>query len=297
MPSIKKEEKEKGMAFSSFAHIPDLRSLEFAVVLREEGNGEDIVARMLPMSRIVPGPPLEKKVRSPQRSAQCVCPDCVSQRLRLQELKDFNEGLMDELEESQVLITTATDKLEVAEKKNRSIEAQNEELEQQLNELDQRTALLEIEAEDGQRQKRELKKKVSQLDAEIDKLRKQTEERIKERELALRSNQCEVVFGEPKFHSLSSPPAVDEVFVNSLDLWDGTYGGSTGKQNDFISSLVRPSTTPGRTIADFKMPTPPYLTTAMTKIRPKTNEVKGKLRLSQQRGGAATSTSNFGGGL
>jgi hypothetical protein len=289
----KGESPDTHMAFSSFAHIPDLQSLEFAVILREEGNGEELVSRMLPMSRIVPGQPVERKVREQpvaiSTKIPCTRPECVAQRNRIQEMMDANEMLQDQLDEVEGSIRSVMNKIDNLEKSNKQAETANDELETQMTELDQRSALLEIEAEEGTRQKRELNKKVAQLEAEIEKLVAQTEERNKQREMAVAASSNQVVFApfnwsrgpEPLpndangYATRDTTESDEKVFVASLDLWDGTYGGSAAKQSDFISSTLRPSTTPGRT---FRMPTPPYI--AAAKARASTpGGAKGKGRL------------------
>ncbi|GMH77822.1 hypothetical protein TL16_g07545 [Triparma laevis f. inornata] len=215
------------MAFSSFAHIPDLQSLEFAVVLREEGNGEDIVSRMLPMSRIVPGEIKErerpKKTVAPISTKEpCVRPECMANRNRIQEMQDTNDAVREQLEDVEIGIRQLMAKLEGIDKSNKVNDQQNEELEGNLSTLDQQIGLLEIEAE--------------------------------ERLQALKSNQNELVFN-PRSHK-SSSSAYDKVSVRSLDMWDSNWGGSPTKQTEFLASTIRPKTTPGRV---FKMPTPKYL--------------------------------------
>ena len=282
------------MAFSSFAHIPDLQSLEFAVVLREEGNAEEIVSRMLPMSRIVPGEPVEKKKREApvamSTKIPCTRPECVAARNRLQDMEDANEALQDQLDEVEDGIRSVMNKMENIDKANKSAETQNDELETQMNELDQQSAALEIEAEEGSRQKRELNKKVAQLQAEIDKFMKETKDRDDQRERAAASNQVEVVFKpfnwtrgpEPEvnddkgYATKSTSEKEEKLFVASLDLWDGTYGGSAAKQSEFLGKTLRPRTTPGRT---FRMPTPPYMAAAKARaMTPGGAKSKGRLR-------------------
>ena len=266
------------MAFSSFSHIGDLQSLSFAVVLREEGNGEDIVARMLPMSRIVPGVPEEKKKKREPRVAEtkepCKRPECEAQRSRLQEMRDANDLLQDQLDEAAAAAGAAESKAESAADANRAALAANDELEARMSELDQKSAALEIEEEEGARQKRELRKKAEQLEKEIEKLRKQTEDRNRQREEAAASNQVEVVFASHApfnragFNRAGSATrsvgeTEERLFVESLDLWDRSYGGSAAKQSAFLSETLRPCTAPTRVL---KMPTPPYVVEAMAKM-------------------------------
>ena len=247
------------MAFSSFAHIPDLQSLEFAVVLREEGNGEDIVSRMLPMSRIVPGEVKErerpKKAPAPISTKDpCTRPECMANRNRIQEMQDTNDAVREQLEDVEIGIRQMMAKLEGIEKSNKVNDQQNEELESNLSSLDQQISVLEIEAEEGNRTKRELYKKIEQEKAAIAHSEKLTEERNQQGEQALKSNQNELIFGGKNFHSKAN--LFDKVSVSSLDLWDSNWGGSPSKQTEFLASTVRPKTTPGRV---FKMPTPKYL--------------------------------------
>eukprot|EP00518_Triparma_eleuthera_P001357 CAMPEP_0182462166 /NCGR_PEP_ID=MMETSP1319-20130603/6524_1 /TAXON_ID=172717 /ORGANISM="Bolidomonas pacifica, Strain RCC208" /LENGTH=295 /DNA_ID=CAMNT_0024661561 /DNA_START=97 /DNA_END=983 /DNA_ORIENTATION=+ len=222
-----KNPEQHGMAFSAFAHIPDLQSLEFAVVLREEGNGEDIVSRMLPMSRIVPGEVKEREKKKPaapiSTKEPCTRPECMANRNRIQEMQDANEAVREQLEEVEIGIRQMMAKLEGLEKSNRSADQQNDELEGTNNELEQQIGMLEIEAEEGNRQKRDLHKKIAQLEKEIEMFMKQTEERNKQREQALKSNQNEVNFGGKGFKTSAEP--FDKLFVSSLDMWDRQWGG------------------------------------------------------------------------
>lgn len=155
------------MAFSSFAHIPDLQSLEFAVVLREEGNGEDIVSRMLPMSRIVPGEIKErerpKKTVAPISTKEpCVRPECMANRNRIQEMQDTNDAVREQLEDVEIGIRQLMAKLEGIDKSNKVNDQQNEELEGNLSTLDQQIGLLEIEAEEVREKKRKKRKRGSE---------------------------------------------------------------------------------------------------------------------------------------
>ena len=55
------------LAYSSFSHIGDVQNLSFAVGLREdEEHAELYVQKILPMCKIVPGKPLEKRKRTTQ---------------------------------------------------------------------------------------------------------------------------------------------------------------------------------------------------------------------------------------
>jgi len=244
---------DKGIAFSSFAHIHDLQALEFAVVLREDGNGEDIVSRMLPMSRIVPGEKKEKEKRVPKppkvdTKTPCPRPECVANKNRIQEMQDVNLGLMEQLEDLDAAIRGGINKLEEVDKQNKAAEDANEELEGQMQEIDQQAATLEIEAEDGLRQKRDLLNKVKQLEAEIEMYEKQAEERRQQMENAMKATTSEVVFGAGR-----GGGSLDATLTQSLDLWNEK---DTAAQGNFLANLNRPKTTPGRI---FKMPAPEYM--------------------------------------
>ncbi|GMI51365.1 hypothetical protein ScalyP_jg969 [Parmales sp. scaly parma] len=253
---------DKGIAFSSFAHIHDLQALEFAVVLREEGNGEDIVSRMLPMSRIVPGEVKVKEKRVPKQTPistkePCTRPECMQNKCRTDEMLDTNEGLREQLEDLDGAIGSSVNKLSAIDKQNKAADDQNEELQGAMQEIEQQAATLEIEAEEGSRQKRDLLNKVAQLEAEVVKFNKQAEDRRMQMENAMKATKSEVVFGRsPQKNSL------DSLFVSSLDLWDIN---DTIAQENFLANTNRPKTTPGRV---FRAPVPEYMKRAQQQQTP-----------------------------
>jgi hypothetical protein len=55
---------ESHPAYSSFSHIEGLANLAFSVGLREDGGTDDVVSKIIPMARIVPGVPIERRIRS-----------------------------------------------------------------------------------------------------------------------------------------------------------------------------------------------------------------------------------------
>ena len=95
------------MAFSNFSHLEDqpgaLSILKFVVGMSGVGGAaaaEDAVARMLPMSKIVPGKPIERRVRAAPEGGKS------EDRIAVEENPDIKFGLKIVLGACRVPITT-----------------------------------------------------------------------------------------------------------------------------------------------------------------------------------------------
>jgi len=205
----------KLLAYSSFSHIEDVRSLSFAVGLREDSNIEETIGRIIPMSKIIPGVKMEKQRKGVAKNIDdCQIPECIARQNRYRDLADANLPLRNHYEELETQMERAVKKFSMMEKANKVVESANEKLQQQLDSLKGRSSILDVEVSQGQKVNSELKKKLAGLESEIGTLRAQAEERRIQREQAERSSSVEVVFGPRKF-----PPCPDSNEVTALSNW------------------------------------------------------------------------------
>lgn len=108
--------------YSDFSHMAakegNISNIKFAVGLRED-NPDDIIARVFPMAKIVPGVIKEKPIRKKSiifEEKNCLRPDCINRKEKLYELKDENDELKIKLKGIENRIETARNKISLTEK-------------------------------------------------------------------------------------------------------------------------------------------------------------------------------------
>jgi len=107
--------------YSDFSHMAakeGISNIKFAVGLRED-NPDEIIARVFPMTKIIPGIVKEKPVRKKSikiEEKNCLRPDCINRKEKLYELKDENEELKIKLKGIENRIETARNKISLTEK-------------------------------------------------------------------------------------------------------------------------------------------------------------------------------------
>jgi len=235
------------LAYSSFSHIDELPDLYMAVGLRNEKDDvQEVIDRILPMSRIVPGKKAEKRTVSNIGTIEdCEVPECLARQDRYRELGNANNSVKTQYEELEMHIKLTVNKLHMMEKTNTAVEGSNDKLQEQLDELRSHSRILEAESQQWILQNTELKKRLNLLEAEISKLRAQADERRSVKEQAEKSASVEVVFAPRRSPIKLSRESRD---VADLDDWgddrsdtsstDGRRGG--GKQGAF--TLMTPKT-------------------------------------------------------
>ena len=192
------------LAFSSFSHITDMPTLTMSVGLREdEKKTEEWVAKIIPMAKIIPGEPIERKIRSAVDladsdvlEAAMEVPEYVELQERLRNLVASNAKARDECEAMEASIRMLTNKIAIGEAKTQTLEEANDAKIEALHETNSRKAVIEIDVKECTRVNLQLQTQVNGLNREVDKLAAQVEERLREaRRAACRDPQ--VVFGPP----------------------------------------------------------------------------------------------------
>ena len=190
-------------AYSSFSHIEGVSNLAFSVGLREDqAVADEIVSKILPMSKIVPGEPVERRIRrlmadlgdTDLEAAALEIPEYVELQDRLRELTSANASLRAQIEDIEGQIKLAQNKQAIAERNAKTIETNNDKLGEELDEVKSRTAILEVEAEETARENGELRAIVATKQGEIDKLEAQIAERRRLIAETQTSSTVEVIF-------------------------------------------------------------------------------------------------------
>lgn len=168
------------LAYSSFSHIGDLNDLSFAVGLREDDQTiDETIKRIIPMSRIVPGKPLQQKKHGKHSSKfnmPCELPECVVVRRRLKELVASTREIERDGQEIELKFKLATDKLAMLERSNKRAEDENDVLQEQLDEVRGRATITRVETDQAVTVNDEISRRLQTLEEEIASLRKQAAE-------------------------------------------------------------------------------------------------------------------------
>jgi len=78
--------KEPHPVYSDFVHLQSMDDLKFSVGLREE-NADEMLAKIAPLARYVPGKPIERKIKKVvQEQKPCVADLCLSRKQKLDEI-------------------------------------------------------------------------------------------------------------------------------------------------------------------------------------------------------------------
>lgn len=209
-------------AYSSFSHIGDVHNLSFAVGLREdEANAELFVQKILPMCRIVPGKPLEKRQRrAPEEGVEVLeVPEIVEMRERLANIVRGNEQLEEEHASWSAKLNDATENLQAMEKRIFMLDEEVDQLNEQLMEERNRSLVANMDAEAVKKCNTELNKQVQRAEVTIAKLEAELGEKTTQLEALKACSDLDMVFGA----SDKDAPHKDDVRaaheVEDLDYW------------------------------------------------------------------------------
>jgi len=188
------------LAYSSFSHIGDVQNLSFAVGLREdEEHAELYVQKILPMCKIVPGKPLEKRKRTTQAVDVDVdaieVPEIIEMRNRLKEIMRGCDKM--EKEEHQVVLDLkqAAERLETLEKRSSQIDEQLDGYNEQLTEERNRSMVASMDAEQVKLSHTELCQQVDIAEVAITKLESELADKRRQLQALEECSDLEMVFG------------------------------------------------------------------------------------------------------
>ncbi|KAJ1463195.1 hypothetical protein M885DRAFT_556908 [Pelagophyceae sp. CCMP2097] len=209
------------LAYSSFSHIGEVQNLSFAVGLRAPRREDDetaalYVQRILPMCKIVPGKPLERRRNSIPAEATPAVPEIVEMRARLRELHRSNDKMESECDAVDQQYKDVSDKLESVEKRSRQIDEQLDQLNDQLAEERNRSRMAGLDSEQVKQAHGDLREQVANSEVVISKLEAELLEKRRQLAQLESCSDLEMVFGLRK-HEPNKQDLVDAVAVASLD--------------------------------------------------------------------------------
>lgn len=165
--------------YSDFSHMSaqqGIGNIRFAVSLREE-NPDAIVARVFPLTKIIPVEIKEKKKpKKPKKQEEKVCarPDCAARKDKLNELKDENKALRDNLQAIGTKLETTRNKISLTEKSILMAEEKNDTLNGQIEEAQNRIISMESDVEKAEIFNQTLRRQLEALQQEIENINAQT---------------------------------------------------------------------------------------------------------------------------
>ena len=166
--------------YSDFSHMTakqGIGGIKFAVGLRED-NPDELIARVFPMTKIVPGVKKEKKVRKVEKKVEektCSRADCSARKDKMHELQDENKHLRMKLKNLEDRIETARNKISLTEKSIIMTEEKNDVLNGQIEDAQGRIFTIEADVEKGEKINSTLRRQLSGLQQDIERIKSETE--------------------------------------------------------------------------------------------------------------------------
>lgn len=168
--------------YSDFSHMSaaqGIGNIRFAVGLREE-NPDVLIARVFPLTKIVPVPQKEKKPKpKPKPKVEekaCTRPDCAARKERLVELRDENSGLRRKVKMLEDRLETTRNKITLTDKSILLAEEKNDNLNGQIEEARNRILTMEQSVEKAESFNQTLRRQLEALQAEIEHIKNDTQD-------------------------------------------------------------------------------------------------------------------------
>lgn len=175
-PSPPKEQPHP--VYSDFSHIATsmgIGNTKFAVGLRES-NSEELINRILPLAKVVPGQKKERVIRKFEKEEKiCSRPECVARRETFQEMNSENEHLRVMLRKAEGKVSAARNRVALSEKSVDMAEARNEALRAQIDEAQAKIVSVESVVEKSEGRNQVLRNQYLGLQQEIESLKAQAE--------------------------------------------------------------------------------------------------------------------------
>ena len=193
--------------YSDFAHMPSsggLGTIKFAVGLRED-NAEEMIHRVFPMTKIVPGVPKEKKKKEVKKKVEekpCERPDCSARKEKLVELQSENKGLRQSFKVLEGKIETTKNKITFTEKAIIMAEEKNDTLNGQIEEALARIQAIEQDVQKGESFNITLRNQLALIQEEIAEVNRNTEDQNQQLQDMLEHKEDQkIVFGGRDGHN------------------------------------------------------------------------------------------------
>jgi chromosome segregation ATPase len=203
--------------YSDFSHMSatqGIGNIRFAVSLRES-NPDAIVARVFPLTKIVPVEIKEKKPKKKPKKVEekaCARPDCAARKDKLNELKDENKLLKMKVKAMEGRVETTRNKITLTEKSILMAEEKNDTLNGQIEEAQNRILSITNDVDKAESFNQTLRRQFQSLQQEIESIKAQTMEQNRQlQELLEDKTERKIVFS--KKSKLADNPLASEVSV------------------------------------------------------------------------------------
>jgi chromosome segregation ATPase len=178
-------------------------NIRFAVGLREE-NPDALVARVFPMTKIIPVQIKEKKpkkVVKKQEEKACSRPDCAARKDKLSELKDVNKFVRDNLRSLETKLETTRNKIALTEKSILMAEEKNDTVNGQIEEAQNRIISIQSDVDKAEVFNQTLRRQLQALQHDIENINSQTVQATSElQDLLEDKTERKIVFSKDQKH-------------------------------------------------------------------------------------------------
>lgn len=218
-PNRDKNSKEKTLpVYSDFSHMSaaqGIGNIRFAVGLREE-NADAIIARVFPLTKIVPVAKKEEKPKpKPKPKVEekpCIRPDCAARKEKLSELKNENRGLRMKVETLANRLETTRNKIGLTDKSIIMAEEKNDSLNGQIEEARNRITQMVQNVDKAEVFNQALRRQLQTLQQEIENIRNDTKDQQQQlQELLEDKSERKIVFARSSEHQ--DPRLANEVSI------------------------------------------------------------------------------------
>lgn len=205
--------------YSDFSHMSmadgGIGNVRFVVGLREE-NPDAILARVFPMTKIIPTEvkekPKKKKKEKKVEDKVCVRPDCAARKDKLTTMKDENRSLRQKVKALEGRVETVRNKVALTEKSIIMAEEKNDSLNGQIEDAQSKIESMNVDVDKAESFNRTLRNQLQLLQQEIENIKNQTDEATVElQELLEDKTERRIVFSRDPKHR--NPQLASEVSV------------------------------------------------------------------------------------
>lgn len=166
-PGDKGGEKIPHPVYSDFVHMQQMSNLFFAVGLRED-NAEEMLGKIAPLARYVPGDAKKREIRKVDKKEKpCTSEVCKERRNRLDTLVHDNENLKNQLKEKEAKLAAIQNKVHLTEKSIVMVDEKIESLRTQVEDLSVRIPGIEAEVVKGEQFNATLESRLEELKREF----------------------------------------------------------------------------------------------------------------------------------
>ena len=171
--------------YSDFSHIASTMGIgntAFAVGLRES-NPEELIDRILPLAKVVPGQKRERVIREKKKEEKiCSKPECVARREIFQEMTHENEYLRVQFRVVEGRVAASRNRVALTEKSVDLAEGKNETLHAQIDEAQAKIVSIQAVVEKSELRNQAIRQQyggilqeIENMKAQVDNYRMQTQ--------------------------------------------------------------------------------------------------------------------------